>query len=101
MIVARDIIIIAGASYYHFYVGKIQEAKPSLISKTNTVLQILLILVLLISQADLWDLSVLHWPLMLAVAIFTGLSGLHYIWLGFSMAKQVEKKQKKEVGNDQ
>ena len=101
MIVSRDVIIIAGASYYHFCVGKIQEAKPSFISKTNTALQILLILVLLISLSGLWDLNMLHWPLMLAVAFFTGLSGLHYIWLGFSMAKQVKSLQTKEVGNDQ
>lgn len=99
MVVARDVIIVTGASYYHFRIGKIEHAQPSFISKANTALQILLILVLLISLSGLWGLSTLYWPLMMAVAIFTGLSGLHYIWLGFSMAAQVKKTQK-EVGND-
>ena len=94
MVVARDVIIVAGASYYHFCVGKIKQAKPTFISKTNTVLQILLILVLLISLSGVWILSAIHWPLMIAVGVFTGLSGLHYIWLGFSMAHQVKNLQK-------
>jgi len=100
MVVTRDVLIVVGASYYHFRVGKIEHAQPSLISKTNTALQILLILVLLISLAGLWNLSVLHGPLMMAVAVFTGLSGLHYIWLGFSMANQVRTQQTKELDGD-
>ncbi|VAW44705.1 CDP-diacylglycerol--glycerol-3-phosphate 3-phosphatidyltransferase [hydrothermal vent metagenome] len=101
MVVIRDVIIVAGASYYHFRIGKIEQAQPSLISKTNTALQILLLLVLLISLSGWWNLNTFHWPLMLAVAVFTGLSGLHYIWLGFSMANRVKSKQRKELGNDQ
>jgi cardiolipin synthase len=93
MVVARDVVIVLGASYYHFRIGKIEQAQPTFISKTNTVLQILLILVLLISLSGLWVLSAIHWPLMLAVAVFTALSGLHYIWLGFNMASRVKKQK--------
>lgn len=100
MVVARDVIIVAGASYYHFRIGEIKQARPSLISKTNTALQILLILVLLISLSGLWDLRVFHWPLIVAVAVFTGLSGLHYIWLGFSMANRVKKIKKRSLKNE-
>ncbi len=89
MVVVRDIIIVAGASYYHFRIGKINQAAPSLVSKANTALQILLILVLLISLAGLWNLQLIHQPLIWAVALFTTLSGLHYVWLGFSMADKV------------
>lgn len=101
LVVARDVVIVLGASYYHFRVGKIKQAQPTFISKSNTVLQILLILVLLISLSGLWGLTVIHWPLMLAVAVFTGLSGLHYVWLGFNMASRVKNKNYKEWGDDQ
>jgi cardiolipin synthase len=101
MVVARDVIIVAGASYYHFCVGKIKQAAPSLLSKVNTVVQILLILVLLVSLSGVLNLSVFHWPLMLTVAVFTGLSGLHYIWLGFSMASQAKSHITKEYSDDQ
>jgi len=100
MVVARDVVIVAGASYYHFCVGKIKQAQPSFISKANTVIQILLIVVLLVSLSGWWNLSVFHWPLMLSVAVFTALSGLHYVWLGFTMASQVKIQQTKELGDD-
>ena len=89
MVVLRDIIIVAGASYYHFRIGKINQATPSLVSKVNTALQILLILVLLISLSGLLNLQLIHQPLMLAVAVFTALSGMHYVWLGTSMANKI------------
>lgn len=100
MVVARDVVIVAGASYYHFYIGKIQQAEPSLVSKANTALQILLILVLLISKAEIWNLSVIENPLVMTVAILTALSGLHYIWLGFSMAHRVKSQQKRRQQGD-
>jgi len=88
LVVGRDVIIIAGASYYHFCIGKIDKAQPSLVSKVNTALQILLILVLLLTLSGVWVLSSLYWPLVVAVAVLSILSGFHYIWLGFSMARR-------------
>ncbi len=99
IIVIRDIVIVAGTTFYNFKIGRLDEARPSMVSKVNTALQILLILVLLITLSAWYDLSVLHWPLIWAVAFLGLVSGVHYVWLGLNMAK-VEK-QKKELIDDQ
>jgi len=79
LVVGRDLVIIAGATYYHFWVGKLAKATPTMLSKINTALQILLILVLLLSLSGWLALSVLHTPLICLVGLFTLLSGIHYI----------------------
>jgi len=87
LIVSRDVVIIAGASYYHFRIGKIKKAMPTLVSKLNTVLQILLILVLLLSYSEIYDLLAASQVLMYAVGFLTLISGLHYVWVGLRMSK--------------
>ena len=88
LVILRDVVIVVGASYYHFKIGKIEQATPTLISKLNTVIQILLVLVLLLSYSGLWNLFFIHHTLMLLVALLTVLSGSHYVWMGLTMVKQ-------------
>lgn len=95
LIVIRDVVIVLGTTYYNFRIGRLEEATPSLVSKCNTALQILLILVLLISLSSWYDLSFIHWPLMIAVACFSLMSGIHYVWLGLNMAGKA-KSQKED-----
>ncbi len=90
LIMARDLVIVGGATYYHFKVGKIAKATPTMLSKLNTAMQILLVLILLISYSRLLDLFVFHFPLILVVGVLTLASGIHYVWMGFSMAKKNE-----------
>ncbi len=79
VILARDIIIVAGATFYHFTIVKVKKARPSLLSKCNTALQILLIVVLL-SHHSIWPLNVqLIEVLIYLVTFFTLSSGLHYM----------------------
>lgn len=85
MVVLRDVVIVAGVTYYHFKVGKIEKANPTWASKVNTALQILLILVLLLSYSGMYDFFVIHQPLIWAVGVLTLITGLQYVWLGFSM----------------
>ncbi|WP_251360098.1 CDP-alcohol phosphatidyltransferase family protein [Kangiella sp. TOML190] len=77
----RDIVIVAGATWYHFKVGR-YEMQPSLISKWNTALLILLVLLVLISLSwypiSAMILVGLEWLLISTCII----SGLHYIYLG-------------------
>ena len=56
-----------------------------MISKINTVLQILLLWVLLISYSGLVDMFDAHWPIMWLVAVTSLISGVHYVWMGFKM----------------
>ncbi len=77
----RDIIIISGASWFHFTYGR-YEMRPSLISKWNTALLILLVLLILVSMAwyaiDAQLLNALEWVIIVTCII----SGAHYLWLG-------------------
>ena len=77
----RDIIIVTGATWYHFKFGR-YEMRPSLISKINTALLVLLVLLVLIHLAwypmSSWVLTGLEWVIITTCVI----SGIHYLWLG-------------------
>lgn len=88
LIVGRDVVIILGTSYVNFFVGRLKEATPTLVSKVNTALQIILILTLLISLSGWCDLSALNQLLFVFVAVFTVVSGVHYVWLGIRIKQQ-------------
>lgn len=61
-VVLRDIVIVAGGTIYHFWIGE-YEFKPTWISKCNTFLQILLIIVLMF-QSAYWQYNLIS-PLAL------------------------------------
>jgi cardiolipin synthase (CMP-forming) len=49
LVFLRDLVIVAGATYYHHHVGKV-GGEPTLISKVNTFVQILLVLLVVFAQ---------------------------------------------------
>ena len=82
LIFVRDIIIVAGALGY--FLGEMNQSnellEPTLISKFNTVLQIVLILFLLLMQIYI-ELNTFKDMLYIVIATSTGLSGADYMWL--------------------
>lgn len=78
VVVARDLIILAGAAVYHVHIAAL-EAEPSVISKINTLAQILLVLIALGGQIGLVPAA---WPgyLVYTVLATTVLSGADYVW---------------------
>ncbi len=80
LVLARDIIIITGATFYHFAIIKVDKAKPSLLSKFNTAIQILLIVVLLSHYSVYQFNQIFIDALIYLVTFFTVSSGLHYIY---------------------
>jgi cardiolipin synthase len=78
VIILRDVIILAGAIAYHWVTREL-EMRPSVISKVNTLLQIMLVLVVM------WNVGVSKLPvllvdgLMVLVFITTLLSGIDYV----------------------
>lgn len=50
LVIVRDLVIVSGATAYHFRVGPF-EAEPMPISKANTVLQIVLVLTVVAREA--------------------------------------------------
>ncbi|AOE50117.1 CDP-alcohol phosphatidyltransferase family protein [Kangiella sediminilitoris] len=80
---SRDILIVGGATSYHYLVGP-YEMRPSLISKWNTALLILLVLLVLVHLGWFSLPEMFLDGLEFAVILTCIISGLHYIWLGIS-----------------
>ncbi|MCU7882159.1 MAG: CDP-alcohol phosphatidyltransferase family protein [Candidatus Thiodiazotropha sp. (ex Lucinoma aequizonata)] len=80
LVIFRDLTIVGGALYYNFSVEEL-DAHPSLISKLNTLLQIMLVL-LVVTDAGPFLLpnellSFLTW----ATGFTTLVSGVAYVWV--------------------
>ena len=79
LVVLRDLVIVSGAIVFHMRVERL-EAEPSMVSKLNTVAQVLLVLTVIFSQGihavpELW-LDIL----MYSVLATTLWSGVDYVW---------------------
>jgi len=78
LVLMRDLVIVGGAVAYNFRIERL-EADPTLISKLNTLLQILLVLLVIVYQAigrgqEQW----IEW-LVYAVTVSIVWSGLDYV----------------------
>ncbi len=80
LVLARDVVIVLGATFYHFTIVKVKMAKPSMLSKINTALQILLIVVVLSHQSIYQFKPLIIEYLIYLVTLFTVASGLHYVY---------------------
>jgi len=77
-ILLRDIIIFCGALAYHRRAGSI-EMRPTLLSKTNTCVQITLLLLVVALQAEVLSSTWLLFPVLLLVLATTVSSGVQYV----------------------
>tara|TARA_X000000950_G_scaffold113559_1_gene142950 strand:+ start:1849 stop:2454 length:606 start_codon:yes stop_codon:yes gene_type:complete len=85
LILTRDILILLGAGVYRGVFGDL-TVNPSLLSKTNTALQILVVLMLMVSQMPIGDLGpglltflqAYTFPSLAALCIA---SGCHYLFV--------------------
>lgn len=78
-VLLRDVIIMGGATAYHFLVGS-YEMHPNWLSKLNTVCQILLVAWVLLAAA-LWPvLTQFVFYLSVVVWLTTIGSGAQYVW---------------------
>lgn len=93
IVLLRDLGILTTGTYYHFRIRSM-DAKPSIISKINTVLQISLALFTLIAVADWFDFpEKFIFGLSVAVFVSTLLSGIDYCWNWGKKAIQESKEQ--------
>lgn len=76
LVVLRDLIIVLGAVSYRYFIGRFQAA-PSLVSKLNTGVLILLLLAVLAVQAFDWELELS--ALVLLCGGTTVASGVDYV----------------------
>lgn len=79
-VIARDGIIVSGTLLYRWLIGPV-KAEPLLISKLNTVLQITLVLLVILSLAGWLQLPLLVKGLIYLVFVTTVMSGISYVTL--------------------
>jgi len=87
VIVFRDLLIVGGWMLLTMLNMEV-TMRPTFISKTNTVFQILLLLGLIVEQSGVLPVAdFIIYALMTIVVVTTVLSGLHYVWIwGFTDA---------------
>ena len=80
LVILRDVVIMAGTLMYRFFIGAV-VFEPILLSKINTVCQILLVTVTLCVQVGIEMLAGLQFLLMYIVLLTTVSSGVAYVVL--------------------
>jgi cardiolipin synthase (CMP-forming) len=78
VVIGRDLIIITGAILYNYLIGPVTP-DPSVVSKINTICQLLYIIVVILRQASGWppEIGIL---LVTAAVLFTSLvNGIDYV----------------------
>jgi cardiolipin synthase len=78
LVVLRDLVIVTGAVVYNFHIQRL-EAEPTVISKLNTLLQIVLVLLVIVHEAWGWGQSGWIDVLIYAVAVTVIWSGTDYV----------------------
>lgn len=92
LVMLRDLVIVVGAALYHWLVARLEPA-PSVISKINTTIQIVLLLAVLLAQVfPAFPGAMVYWLIWLT-ALSTATSGLHYVWSWGMMAWRVSREQ--------
>ncbi len=80
LVLLRDLVIVTGALIYHFRVTHL-DAEPSMISKLNTLIQILLVLAVVLDEGWFTLEPFLIYGLIWLTLATTVLSGVHYVWV--------------------
>jgi cardiolipin synthase len=79
VVILRDLVIVGGALVYNFRIERL-EADPSMVSKLNTVTQIVLVLAVLLSQVVAGVPYLWMDVLLYCVLVTTLWSGFDYVW---------------------
>ncbi|HAT51168.1 MAG TPA: CDP-diacylglycerol--glycerol-3-phosphate 3-phosphatidyltransferase [Alphaproteobacteria bacterium] len=88
IVVTRDLVIIAGAIVFQVLTGSL-KMEPLVISKINTVMQIILIISIMIENLYLLKFSLMT-MLLIIVSFTTVLSGVIYIFIWSKRAVEKE-----------
>ena len=76
--ILRDLIIAGGVLFYSFVIEPF-EGEPTIISKINTFLELLFVLMVLSSSAFMWPSQGINTALGSAVFVTVVISGIDYI----------------------
>jgi cardiolipin synthase len=78
VVIGRDIVIISGATAYNLLIGPVKPS-PTIISKINTVLQLLYIVVVIAQQAFGWPPAIVITLAGTGVFCTSAVSGMDYV----------------------
>ncbi len=79
-VLARDLLIVFGVVVLHFWLGRV-EMSPTMVSKLNTVFQIVLVLAVMLYHGAYAFTPWILEALVYIVLATTLVSGLHYVWV--------------------
>jgi len=79
-IVARDLVIVGGATAYHYTIGSYDMA-PTVLSKLNTGVEFLVLAAVLANAADVWRADAALTPLFVLLLATIVASGAQYVWV--------------------
>lgn len=86
IVIARDVIIVLGLAILTLTEKK-YNIDPTMVSKCTTTVQLLMVLLSLYDPTHV-KLAMLYPVMVWATAIFTVLSGLHYIYVGMNILQE-------------
>jgi len=92
LVLGRDVVISAGALAFRMLIGRF-DAEPTMLSKTNTFAQIVLVLLVVFDQLFEWSARDLVDPMIYLVALTTLSSGVGYVWAWGRRAHRVHRSQ--------
>jgi cardiolipin synthase (CMP-forming) len=78
-VVARDVAITLGAIAYRYWIGPLDDAKPTAISKLNTLLQVAFVLLIVAGAVFRFSLPIAAMVLATLVVVATVASGIDYV----------------------
>lgn len=81
LVILRDLVIVAGAIFYHLRIERLEEAEPTIVSKLNTAAQIFLVLAVMFSLGVQTLPAIWIDILLYSVLVTTLWSGFDYIWI--------------------
>ncbi|MDH5407482.1 MAG: CDP-alcohol phosphatidyltransferase family protein [Gammaproteobacteria bacterium] len=91
LVIARDLIIVIGAISYHVLIEEV-SIEPVRISKLNTAMQILLVIVMIFANTQLPLSNLLQQPILDALIYIvyatTIASGIVYVWMWGQRARR-------------
>lgn len=79
IVILRDVVIVGGATAFNFFVRPVQ-GEPTRVSKLNTLLELLLLLVVLSQAAFGWPPDPAITVLGAGVLVTVVVSGIDYVW---------------------
>ncbi|WP_300615804.1 CDP-alcohol phosphatidyltransferase family protein [Dokdonella sp.] len=95
LIVGRDLVIVAGATAYHWVIGRF-DAEPSVLSKLTTAVQILFVLLELLHLSGwLVVAESVRGGLAILTAAVTLASGMHYVVVWGARARRAKRMEKR------